>query len=276
MSLSTPRPPSILHLYAELLLHIRTVTLFASLRTEHTAQTKAELSADGESIALTHEGERASIRLPTRIAGGGSATLTLPEAPTKHLTLRLQLQETSPGLLQGGARSENVVPWDASRLAECERVACRECGAELVDVNKWMDLPNENWAEMMDFWHCHKPHEHHLPGHKHDAGTDKGYAASNTINAKKGVGYVDLAHLLLVQADCPGVQVRAIFSFLFSTMVGRQEGGLCPSLLESVAWSSIQSPKIDPGARQLDCIPLCFPEQLLRLLSRFSCAHSLM
>lgn len=230
MSLARAQPPSILHLYAELLLHIRTVTLFASLRTEHTAQTKAELSADGDSITLTHEGERAAIRLPTQIAGGGSAVLTLPEAPSKDLTLRLQLQEKSPGLLKGagGARGENVAPWDAASLAGCARVACRGCGAELVDteggsdaagaedegagVRSWMDLPNENWAEMMDFWHCHKPHEHHLPGHTHDAGREKGYAASNRITAKKGVGYVDLTYLLLDEADCPGVQVRIAYS----------------------------------------------------------------
>lgn len=247
---SAPRPSSsssspsssILHLYAELLLHIRTVTFFASLRTDHTEQTRAELSADGESITLTHEGERASIRLPTRVVGGGSAALTLPASPAKELSLRLQLKERSPGgLLKGGAGGgENVVPWDAGRLAECGRVECRGCGREVVKVGKsgddgaeevevkadeaapseergrgvkkWMDLPNENWAEMMDFWHCHKPHEHHLPGHTHTrdgVGKEKGYAASNRIMAKKGVGYVDLAYLLLTEEDCLGVQVRS-------------------------------------------------------------------
>ncbi|KAF9633706.1 hypothetical protein BFW01_g4600 [Lasiodiplodia theobromae] len=246
---SAPRPSSsssslsssILHLYAELLLHIRTVTFFASLRTDHTEQTRAELSADGESITLTHEGERASIRLPTRVVGGGSAALTLPASPAKELSLRLQLKERSPGgLLKGGAGGgENVVPWDAGRLAECGRVECRGCGREVVKVGKsgddgaeevevkvkadeaapseergrgvkkWMDLPNENWAEMMDFWHCHKPHEHHLSGHTHTrdgVGKEKGYAASNRIMAKKGVGYVDLAYLLLTEEDCLGVQ----------------------------------------------------------------------
>lgn len=255
---SAPRPrssssssspsSSILHLYAELLLHIRTVTFFASLRTDHTEQTRAELSADGESIALTHEGERASIRLPTRVVGGGSAALTLPASPAKELSLRLQLKERSPGgLLKGGAGGgENVVPWDAGKLAECARVVCRGCGTEVVKVGKsgddgaeeveakadearhseeaapseersrgvkkWMDLPNENWAEMMDFWHCHKPHEHHLPGHTHgrdSVGKEKGYAASNRIMAKKGIGYVDLAYLLLAEEDCLGVQVRS-------------------------------------------------------------------
>ncbi|KAF2146594.1 uncharacterized protein K452DRAFT_348336 [Aplosporella prunicola CBS 121167] len=189
---------SILQLYVELLLNIRTVTLFASLKSEHTDTTKAELSADGEAISLTHEGETATIRLPTRISGGGSATLTLPATPSKDLTLRMQLQEKSPGLLKLNERSENATPWSAGFLSDGEDGG----------ISRWMDLPNENWAEMMDFWHCHKPDEHHLPDHKHEAGRDKGYAAANKLFAKVGVGYVDLSYILLTEVDCCGVQLN--------------------------------------------------------------------
>ncbi|KAK7613335.1 ubiquitin-conjugating enzyme E2-binding protein [Phyllosticta paracitricarpa] len=203
-------PSSILHLYAELLLHIRTVTLFASLRTAHTSETKAVLSADGETLTLTHEGHSASIRLPTQIAGGGSAALMLPQAPSKELTLRLQLKEKSPGLLRLRQGAENVVPWDAQQLEKAESVKCAKCGAQLastrVGVKSWLDLPNENWAEMMDFWHCHKPHEHNHGDHNHE-GHEKGYAASNRLIAKKGVGFVDLAYLLLAEEDCIGVKL---------------------------------------------------------------------
>ncbi|KAK7521825.1 ubiquitin-conjugating enzyme E2-binding protein [Phyllosticta citriasiana] len=203
-------PSSILHLYAELLLHIRTVTLFASLRTAHTSETKAVLSADGETLTLTHEGHSASIRLPTQIAGGGSAALMLPQAPSKELTLRLQLKEKSPGLLRLRQGAENVVPWDAQQLEKAESVKCAKCGAQLastrVGVKSWLDLPNENWAEMMDFWHCHKPDEHNHGDHGHE-GHEKGYAASNRLMAKKGVGFVDLAYLLLAEEDCIGVKL---------------------------------------------------------------------
>ncbi|KAK7542698.1 ubiquitin-conjugating enzyme E2-binding protein [Phyllosticta citribraziliensis] len=203
-------PSSILHLYAELLLHIRTVTLFASLRTAHTSETKAVLSADGETLTLTHEGHSASIRLPTQIAGGGSAALMLPQAPSKELTLRLQLQEKSPGLLRSRQGAENVVPWDARQLEAAESVKCAKCGAQLANtrmgVKSWLDLPNENWAEMMDFWHCHKPDEH-SHGNNNHAGRGKGYAASNRLTARKGVGFVDLAHLLLAEEDCTGVKL---------------------------------------------------------------------
>ncbi|KAJ9646598.1 hypothetical protein H2199_002647 [Coniosporium tulheliwenetii] len=98
--------PQIL-LYAELLLNIRTVSLTATLQTESNKETKASLSADGETISLTHDGETASIRLPTKISGGGAA-LTLPAAPAKELTLRLQLEEDRPGLLKLGSSGRGV------------------------------------------------------------------------------------------------------------------------------------------------------------------------
>lgn len=47
---------------------------------------------------------------------------------------------------------------------------CAGCGTTIVDsVNsKFMDMPLEYWHELMDFWHCHKPHdEHHNDNEKH-------------------------------------------------------------------------------------------------------------
>lgn len=40
---------------------------------------------------------------------------------------------------------------------------CAGCGAEIINSKqkKFLDMPSEFWYEMMDFWHCHKPHEHH-------------------------------------------------------------------------------------------------------------------
>ncbi|OCL11743.1 hypothetical protein AOQ84DRAFT_286583, partial [Glonium stellatum] len=84
-------------------------------------------------------------------------------------------------------------------------------------VKGWRDLPSENWAEMMDFWHCHKPSEHHDHGHGHgglghgeEAGKSKGYAASNRLRAIKGTGFVDLGAFLVREEDCEGVKVSAV------------------------------------------------------------------
>ncbi|KAF2435842.1 hypothetical protein EJ08DRAFT_580048 [Tothia fuscella] len=197
-----------IELYAELLTNIRTVTLVASLKSDSNCETKAEISADGQSITINHEAHSATIRLPTQMTGGGTAALTLPAMPSKDLTLRLQLEEKSPGLLKFENGSENLVPWPSSAMGD--GVQCRGCGVALSRegaVSEWKDLPNENWAEMMDFWHCHKPHEH---DHKHDdnAANSKGYSSSNKLAAKPGIGLVGLSYLLLMADDCASIKAN--------------------------------------------------------------------
>ena len=208
-------------LYAELLLHIRTVTLFASLRTNHSRETKATLSADGACIAVSHEGHSASIRLPFSVKGTGDAALSLPsQPPTKELTLRLQLEEKEGsdllGTLTSEDRSANAVPWDGASLNALPdaHVICKSCGETVVPkgrVTQWRDLPNENWAEMMDFWHCHKPDEHSNDPEHEEVASRKGYAAGNRLQAIQGSGFVDLTTFLLDTTDCEGAQVRRLF-----------------------------------------------------------------
>ncbi|KAF2253072.1 hypothetical protein BU26DRAFT_214208 [Trematosphaeria pertusa] len=211
-----PNESSII-LYAELLLHIRTVTLFASLRSFHTRETKAQLATDGFSITVTHEGESATIHLPIKVKGGGDAALSLPaQPPSKELTLRLQIEEKEGTDLLGTLRSEqrnaNLVPWDGASLNHIRAVEirCKSCQGVIAPASKvgeWRDLPNENWAEMMDFWHCHKPDEHHLHDHnRHAIVGKKGYAAGNRLKAVDGVGFVDLATFLLKEQDCEGAE----------------------------------------------------------------------
>ncbi|KAF2682438.1 hypothetical protein K458DRAFT_307079 [Lentithecium fluviatile CBS 122367] len=207
-------------LYAEFLLHIRTVTLFASLRTVHTCETKAKLNTDGSSVTVTHEGESATIHLPISVQGGGDAALSLPaQPPSKELTLRLQIEEKEGSGLLGTVLSEerkaNIVPWDGATLNNMSDagVHCKSCERILVasgQIKEWIDLPNENWAEMMDFWHCHKPDEHHLHDHTHEGVVGrKGYAAGNRLEATQEVGFVDLASFLLKEQDCEGVRLAS-------------------------------------------------------------------
>ncbi|KAH7123914.1 ubiquitin-conjugating enzyme E2-binding protein [Dendryphion nanum] len=212
---------SAITLYAELLLHIRTVTLFASLQTVHNKATKAQLSADGSSITITHEGASATICLPIKADGGGDAALTLPaQPPSKELSLRLQIEEKEGTEflvnLQAEERKVNVVPWDGASLNKLDEpeVRCKNCRGTILSkdkISEWRDLPNENWAEMMDFWHCHKPDEHHLHDHSHDdTMAQKGYAASNRLSAISGVGFVDLVSFLLKEQDCDSVNVGPV------------------------------------------------------------------
>jgi hypothetical protein len=224
----TPADPlaaneSSITLYAEFLLHIRTVTLFASLRSFHTHETKAKLNTDGSSITVTHEGESATIHLPITVQGGGDAALSLPaQPPSKELTLRLQIEEKEGtellGTLLSDERKANIVPWDGASLNDTKdaELCCKSCRGTIVSkdtIAEWRDLPNENWAEMMDFWHCHKPDEHHLHDHTHEAAVgSKGYSAGNRLKATEGVGFVDLASFLFNAPDSEGVKVSAFLS----------------------------------------------------------------
>lgn len=210
--------------YAEVLLNIRTVTLFASLTTHKEHSTKAYLHNDGDGITISHEGESAEIRLPIKAKGTSDAALELPAShKTKELSMRLQIEEEEGSDLFGGANAEerraNIVPWDGASLSGMKdvQVLCKHCQKAVLPTGKiteWRDLPSENWAEMMDFWHCHKPDEHHLHDPTHEeAVAKKGYAAGTRLQATKGIGFVDLASCLLKDQDCEGVQVGPLFPY---------------------------------------------------------------
>ncbi|TLD25863.1 putative transporter [Venturia nashicola] len=214
-----------IELYAELLTNIRTVSFVASLRSESNKETKAELSADGQIITINHDGESASIQLPTQMTGGGSASLTLPARPSKDLTLRLKVEEKEAGFLKFvDGSAENVVPWPASELSD--RLECQACGTSLLQpgrIHEWRDLPNENWAEMMDFWHCHKPHEH--GGHKDDdASHNKGYSASSKLQAIHSVGFVGLSYFIFLKDDCRNIKQN---EELVSSLNSESDTSLC-------------------------------------------------
>jgi hypothetical protein len=145
--------------------------------------------------------------------GGGSAALDLPAAPAKELTLRLQLQEKAPGLLRlQELDADNGAPWMAGELMDGREVklCCRNCSAVVLDashkIREWRDLPNENWAEMMDLWHCHKPHDENQ---SHDeAGASKGYSATRSWQVEHAVGFVSMSYFLVVASDCSNINEK--------------------------------------------------------------------
>ncbi|GEQ67765.1 hypothetical protein JCM33374_g1430 [Metschnikowia sp. JCM 33374] len=70
---------------------------------------------------------------------------------------------------------------------------CAACGAVIVDSKsfKFVDMPSEYWHELMDFWHCHKPHEDH---HNIDI-NEKNY--NGKLNPKPGYVHVGSSYILL-------------------------------------------------------------------------------
>ncbi|KAI1106994.1 ubiquitin-conjugating enzyme E2-binding protein [Jackrogersella minutella] len=188
-------------IYAELLSNIRQVSVGCSLPTPCLPETRATVSSDGVVLTVNHNGVEASIRLPGRVAS--TKHLPAQKLGARNISWRLPLATTLAHRVLP-APDEQTVPWSAKDLQSGSPVTCRICRATIVEsgtVNVWKDLPSENWAEMMEFWHCHKPDDH---GHGHDEGlTSKGYGASSRISAQPGVGFVDLTSFLLSETDIP-------------------------------------------------------------------------
>ncbi|CUM65127.1 uncharacterized protein PRCAT00002754001 [Priceomyces carsonii] len=54
---------------------------------------------------------------------------------------------------------KNKTPKDGD-MANLFTFNCISCGQGIIDSRnyKFLDMPSEYWHELMDFWHCHKPH----------------------------------------------------------------------------------------------------------------------
>ncbi|KAI0815560.1 ubiquitin-conjugating enzyme E2-binding protein [Xylaria sp. FL0064] len=186
-------------IYAELLSNIRQVSVGCSLPTPVSTDSKATVSADGQALTVTHCGSSQTLRLPETVA-------PLSQLPIKgpgitNLSWRLPLAAPSVG--RTPPASEEPVPWSATDLEPGSAVVCRTCQSTIIDsgiLKVWKDLPSENWAEMMEFWHCHKPHNH-TNGHGEEHLTNRGYGASSRITAQSGVGFVDLTSFLFKSSD---------------------------------------------------------------------------
>ena len=207
-----------IHLYAEHLLNIRTLSIQASLSTVSNQETQVSLSADGNTLTLNHERESASVQLPINLSPNkqSNAKLIVPPVPNKYLSFRVQVEEkeSSDSLLGNGDANENgnVAPWIATSLTTSTSIRCRYCGSVLIErgsIRMWKDLPSEGWAEMMEFWHCHKPDD--PTGHDH-AGSKKGYAADSQLAVESGVGLVDAINFLFVAEDCKNMRVGSTSS----------------------------------------------------------------
>ena len=191
------------YLYAEFLINIRQVTVFATLPSSCNEYTRIWLDAGHNTLHLTHNEEESSITLPCPVAIN-NATLNLPPTPVTELSFRLRA--ATQLLPKAEIYSANSIPWPASKLTSQTRVACQSCGNRLItNTMEWKDLPSGGWADMMDFWHCHKPT---IENGNHDtAGSTKGYAAANVLGPIPGVGLVDTSHFLLAETDCVGIRV---------------------------------------------------------------------
>lgn len=210
-----------IYLYAEILTHIRQLTLHASLKAEKHEGAKLEVTTDKTVISVKHDGETQRLYLPTQIKG--DATVTFPLLKKTELAARIQIDDEHEW--KCSVSDDIEVPWMASDLCSKTIIQCRYCHAEILSqgsIQIWKNLPSENWAELMDFWFCHKPQDNQEAGE--EAAAAKGFSSNSKLNISSGTGMSDLISLLLLGDDCKNIKVSSsCFALL---LFWRQEGNV--------------------------------------------------
>lgn len=192
-------------IYAELLANIRQITVKTSLPTPADHTTAAEIFDEGRKFRISHNGVTSELALPATAPVKG--TLPLSHKGSVDLTWRLPLRSVRVPERQFLPENQPL-PWSASDIKPGSHVSCRACGESFVKdetISIWKDLPSENWAEMMEFWHCHKPVDH---DQKEEGSLQhRGYGAASAIAAQPGVGFVDITSFIFAQSDCSSLKV---------------------------------------------------------------------
>lgn len=196
------------HVYAEILTHIRQLTIYASVRTREQLGTKLCVALTEEVVTIALEEEKQSIILPTLIAG--RPRTVCPTFEALDLSIRLDVEERHQWK-KDGTVAEVQAPWSASVLGPTTSIQCRACRARILEtcqIGTWKEMPNENWAELMELWFCHKPHDEQAAVEDETAAAAKGFSSRSRLVVSQGVGMTDLVSFVLHQTDCLNIKVR--------------------------------------------------------------------
>lgn len=207
----------IITVYAEFLHNIRQLTISITLISNCNKSTTVELSQDRKALVIEHQAQQIIAQLPAQV--DADAILPRPLPRTKELVFRLNAAEDRDSWQPKRLELDDHAIWPASSLTPDTRISCRACQSVVLrgSVKVWKDLPSDNWAEMMDFWHCHKPDNEDCP--RQDASqSTKGYAAFNSLAPLPGCGLVHLDHFRIHESDCRGLQVSRKFSITESEL----------------------------------------------------------
>ncbi|KAL4926981.1 HECT-type E3 ubiquitin transferase [Aspergillus undulatus] len=240
----TDRIGESLTLHAEYLPNIRQVSVQISIAgaTNSNVPPQISLSESRRAVSVSvSDYASETIKLPARVTegsrrllgGAGAGTgAARDSADARELSYRMQVDDSE--MTQRNALDEHMdifVPWSAGDMFPSTKLRCGQCEGVILDTPNntaeqpssaennaslsggwvWKDLPSGNWAEMMDFWHCHKPD----PPKTHDANGKKvedvnsnvkGYGASNQVLAAPGNVLVDVATFLVSSIECKGLK----------------------------------------------------------------------
>ncbi|OJJ34029.1 hypothetical protein ASPWEDRAFT_113398 [Aspergillus wentii DTO 134E9] len=228
------------HLHAELLPNIRQVTLYISLPQDekiNNLQPEVSLTESRRAVTVSlpepFQDAVETIKLPARVGeasrrvlrmgklGGDIAQNNKTESERREFSFRMPIDADEVPFVPREEVIDDFVPWTAADMSSSTKLRCRKCGNMILNAPEfdnesgtrtgwvWKDLPSGNWAEMMDFWHCHKPDTHEddkEPGGEAQNDLVKGYGAANQLVAIPGTVLVDVATFLVAQGDCKGLK----------------------------------------------------------------------
>lgn len=251
LEMSRSDTDSSLYLHAELLPNIRQITLYVSLsqtsalnNVRPTIQLSESCKAVTVSLSEPFHDVSETIKLPARVNDVSRRALNTSTSPTithnpsqskgtsHDYSFRMQIDAKDPVLTPRDEIMDDYVPWTAADMSSSTRIRCRKCGATFLDPAMsanipeeertempakwaWKDLPSGNWAEMMDFWHCHKPDPHEDDPKseataalkiEEQSAQIKGYGASSRVEAIPATVLIDVATFLLAESDCVGLK----------------------------------------------------------------------
>ncbi|RDH27766.1 ubiquitin-conjugating enzyme E2-binding protein [Aspergillus welwitschiae] len=222
---SQTNPATPLHLHAELLPNIRQLTLYISVP-PNTPRSNLQITLSDSRRAVTVTSSLSNtnqddptptsetIKLPARVSESSRRILQQQPPSTQgesEYSFRMQVDDNDTSLHKDETTlNDGFIPWTATDMSAHTRLRCVKCHNPIMEGGKvWKDLPSGNWAEMMDFWHCHKPdppeEERNKEGEDPNA-VVKGYGAGNQLVAVEGTVLVDVTSFLVKGVDCLGVE----------------------------------------------------------------------
>lgn len=180
--------------------NVRAVHLSLRLPSAPDALTSLE-AYDRKTLRLRHAFRTYSIPLP------GSIDIKKPlklVCDGHQITCRV---DASPIKESSGI---NEVPFSTTKQLSRD-LQCARCRCSLLEGTgiSWRLMPSENWAEMMDSWHCHRgvTDEHHNEHHDQYALPDHIVSAAERIRARPGIGLIGLSYLLIHISDATNILV---------------------------------------------------------------------
>ncbi|KAK9325636.1 ubiquitin-conjugating enzyme E2-binding protein [Lipomyces orientalis] len=184
--------------YAELLPRISQITLTMSPLTVVPSHL-TRLSSSKIYVKTTSDSAARTIVLPGRTAKDAPLSLQQScqlDSNNKTGSLRVKAEREE--------RKEHISPLQAKQLSGCKSVQCSKCGLVLLKDNmQYLDLPSENWYEMLDYWHCHKPDHKH--GHE---GGD--VISKDALKPRRSFALVGLTYVMVVRNDICSERIKVL------------------------------------------------------------------